>query len=195
MNEITLEKIDIVRERTGASYGEAKEALAACDGNVVDALIYIEETEDTRKSGMSTTMDELTNWFKDIISKGNVNRIRIKKGEKTILDVPVNAGVAAGAVGIVIFTAGEIVLTLIGLGVLANYTNISIEIVKNDGSVEVVNKVIKPIVSDIKDKVNDITSKVKEKFSSKVSDKQAAEKNIYKYTVKFEDIDSEKENN
>jgi NACalpha-BTF3-like transcription factor len=39
MSEITLEKIDIVRERTGANYSEAKEALEACEGNVVDALI------------------------------------------------------------------------------------------------------------------------------------------------------------
>jgi NACalpha-BTF3-like transcription factor len=37
MSEITLEKIDIIRERTGANYAEAKEALEVSDGNVVDA--------------------------------------------------------------------------------------------------------------------------------------------------------------
>jgi len=42
MAEITLEKIDIIKERTGVSYTEAKEALEECDSDVVNALIYIE---------------------------------------------------------------------------------------------------------------------------------------------------------
>ena len=41
--EITLEKVDKVIERTGASYKEAKEALEMTDGNVLDAIIYLEE--------------------------------------------------------------------------------------------------------------------------------------------------------
>ena len=42
--EITLEKIELVKDRTGVSYKEAKEALEAADGSVVDAIIAIEET-------------------------------------------------------------------------------------------------------------------------------------------------------
>ena len=41
--EITLEKIELVKDRTGVSYKEAKEALEAADGSVVDAIISIEE--------------------------------------------------------------------------------------------------------------------------------------------------------
>ena len=44
--EITLEKIELVRDRTGVTYKEAKEALEAANGNVVDAIIAIEETID-----------------------------------------------------------------------------------------------------------------------------------------------------
>ena len=36
--EITLEKIELVKDRTGVSYKEAKEALEAADGSVVDAI-------------------------------------------------------------------------------------------------------------------------------------------------------------
>ena len=43
--EITLEKIELVRDRTGVTYKEAKEALEAANGNVVDAIIAIEETK------------------------------------------------------------------------------------------------------------------------------------------------------
>ena len=34
--EITLEKIELVKDRTGVSYKEAKDALEAADGSVVD---------------------------------------------------------------------------------------------------------------------------------------------------------------
>ena len=41
--EITLEKIELVKDRTGATYNEAKEALEQSNGSVVDAIIAIEE--------------------------------------------------------------------------------------------------------------------------------------------------------
>ena len=44
--EITLEKIELVKDRTGVSYKEAKDALEAADGSVVDAIIAIEDSID-----------------------------------------------------------------------------------------------------------------------------------------------------
>ena len=41
--EITLEMIDAVRERTGADYAEAKEALEKSGGSVVDAIVLLEK--------------------------------------------------------------------------------------------------------------------------------------------------------
>lgn len=41
MENITLEKVDMIRERTGVSYEKAKEALEVCEGDVLEALIYI----------------------------------------------------------------------------------------------------------------------------------------------------------
>ena len=41
--EIKLEDLDQVRERTGVSYAEAKMALEEADGNVVDAIVALEE--------------------------------------------------------------------------------------------------------------------------------------------------------
>ena len=46
--EITLEKIELVKDRTGVSYKEAKEALEEADGSVVDAIIDIEESIDIK---------------------------------------------------------------------------------------------------------------------------------------------------
>lgn len=40
-----LEKIDLIRERTKASYREAKEALEAADGDVLEAVVRLEEED------------------------------------------------------------------------------------------------------------------------------------------------------
>ena len=57
--EITLEKIELVRDRTGVSYKDAKDALEAAGGSVVDAIIAIENTIDMRPRGrgMESGMD------------------------------------------------------------------------------------------------------------------------------------------
>ena len=41
--EITLEKVDQVRERTGVSYAKAKETLEHTKGDVLDAIILLED--------------------------------------------------------------------------------------------------------------------------------------------------------
>ncbi|ERI90232.1 UBA/TS-N domain protein [Clostridiales bacterium oral taxon 876 str. F0540] len=197
MNEITLEKIDIVRERTGATYAEAKEALEASNANVVDAIIYIEKSKKTPLDSIYTTKDEFLAWIKELINRGNVTRIKVKKDEKTIVDLPVNAGIAVGIV------AAAVWAPLIAIGVIgAVVTNITIEITKKDGSVEVVNKVIKATVQDVKEKVNDVASDVKEKVTDVASDvkdkftskktEEAPKENetVYTYTVKFDDTDN-----
>lgn len=201
MSEITLEKIDVVRERTGATYSEAKEALEMSEGNVVDAIIYMENTKKSTMDNLYTTKDEFLTWIRDLINKGNVTRIRIKKEEKVLVDMPINAGIAVGVIAYAIWAP------LIAIGVIgAVVTNITIEITKKDGSVEIINKAIKTTMQDVKDKVNDMTSDVKdkvfdvkgkvtdmandvkEKFTNKKNDTAKKDsETVYTYTVKFDD--------
>ncbi|MBD5638477.1 DUF4342 domain-containing protein [Clostridium botulinum] len=189
--EITLEKIDIIRERTGATYTEAKEALEACEGNVVDALVYMENKVKEEKEELYTTKDELVKWIKDIIKKGNVTRIKVKKEDKVIVDIPVNAGLAATAAAAIIWA--PILLAALAAAIV---TKVTIEITKEDGSVEVVNKIIKSTAQDIKEKVDYTTSDIKEKFSNKFDNESDGEdNNFYSYTVNFEDVESEEDDN
>ena len=51
--EITLEKIELVKDRTGVSYREAKSALEEANGSVVDAIILIEENMRSRYFGLN----------------------------------------------------------------------------------------------------------------------------------------------
>lgn len=199
MSEITLEKVDIVRERTGVSYAEAKDALENCNGSVVDTLIYLEDkTQNTNKEKIYANKDEFIKWIKELIKKGNVTKIKIKKDDKVLVDVPINAGIAVTGLIYIIYAP------LLAIGILtAVVTKVTIEITKADGSIEVVNSIIKNTMSDVKDKFSDMTSEVKDKVNDITDDVKErinnktkitdADSNIYKYTVKFDEVDNEKD--
>ncbi|MCM1990801.1 DUF4342 domain-containing protein [Oceanirhabdus seepicola] len=162
MAEITLEKIDLIRERTGISYAESRDILILCDGDVVESLIYIENRSKKEKknviSEFTATAEEFKDWIKETIRKGNVTRIKIKKDDRTLVDLPVNAGLAVG-----MFTLISPLLAAAGI-FTAIISSVTIEITKNDGSVEVVNTIIKNVTDDIANKVNETAEEMKEKF-------------------------------
>ncbi|ETI89039.1 UBA/TS-N domain protein [Clostridium butyricum] len=206
MENITLEQVDVVRERCNVSYAQAKEALEACNGDVLEAIIYIEqnqkkenensETKDNEYTFNAVSMEELKNLIKGLIEKGNVTRIKIKKDDKEILDIPVNAGIAASVIAITI----PPILAAVVIAAIA--TQITIEVTKEDGSVEVINKYVTQVANDVKNKASDLADVVK----NKVNDVKTEVKNskdedgktftggetIYTYTVDFEE---EKRNN
>ena len=125
--EITLEKIELVKDRTGVSYREAKEALESADGSVVDAIIAIEETIDEKSKGkFSEHSANVIASIKEAVKKGNVSKIIVKKDEDVVLNLPLNVGI----VGTVLAPWAMIA------GVIAAFgTKCVIELVKEDGSV------------------------------------------------------------
>ena len=52
-----LEKVELVRDKTGVSYQDAKEALEACSYDVLDAIIWLENEgkAETRTASFETT--------------------------------------------------------------------------------------------------------------------------------------------
>ena len=199
MKEISLEKVDSVIERTGVTYAEGKEALEASDGDVLEAIIYIENKyKDTKDSNTTTkensringeTVEEFKEWLRELINKGNVSRIKIKKDEKLLVDVPVNAGVCATVIAIIV----PPILAICVIAAVA--TQITIEITKVDGTVEVVNKYVSQAANDVKDKATTFAGQVKNKFKDFSKGKEErvykGEDTVYSYTVKF-DEDGEK---
>ena len=121
---ITLEDIDAVRERSGASYEEAREALEVSGGSVVEALVYLEQKKKSRT-------DDLLERVKAIVKEGNVNKIRVKKDEKVLLTVPVNVSIVGGLVSL----AAAPWWGILAAGAAAYGFNVKFEIVKEDGSV------------------------------------------------------------
>jgi hypothetical protein len=191
MSEISLEKVDLVVERTGVTYAKAKEALIAASGDVLDAIIYLENQSETDSNAniKSESVEEFKIWLKELINKGNVTRIKIKKDEKEIVDVPVNAGIAATAIALVLPPVLAVVV------VAAVATKITIEITMEDGTVEVVNKYISKAANEVKDKASSAYETIKNKIKNFTAENNQnvykGENTVYSYTVKF---DEDKEN-
>jgi ABC-type uncharacterized transport system YnjBCD substrate-binding protein len=124
--EITLEKIELVKDRTGVSYKDAKEALESAGGNVVDAIIAIEES--INMSGAAKVIDKSTDILdviKDYVRKGNVSKIVVSKEEDILLNMPVNATI----VGALIAPWAALIGTAVCFGF-----KYKIELVLDDGS-------------------------------------------------------------
>lgn len=142
--EITLEKIELVKDRTGVTYKEAKEALEAADGNVVDAIIAIEETIDQKSSKKIGAQGEaLIAKMKEVVKRGNISKILVTRDGDTVVNIPLTVGV----LGTVVAPWGMIA------GVVAAFGfKCKIEFVKDDGS-----------IIDLTEKAGDFYEEAKEK--------------------------------
>lgn len=96
--KITLEQIDLLRKRTNVGYMEAKQALEKSNGDIVEALAYIEQTGGTTKKLSSP--EGFIDKVKQLIHKGNITKLVISKDAKTIINIPVNLVIVAAIVAI-----------------------------------------------------------------------------------------------
>jgi len=86
--KISLETIDALRDRTQVSYSKAKEALEHSDGDLVEAIIYLEEKGYTSTKNVNEKKGEFKKNTKSFFKKMNsINFDLLKKG-KTSLRLP-----------------------------------------------------------------------------------------------------------
>ncbi|MBN2898632.1 MAG: DUF4342 domain-containing protein [Clostridia bacterium] len=144
---ITLEQIDEVINRTGATYHQAKEALQFSEGDVVEAIIYIETLKKDKSSSDRPYIhgEEIIGLLKDTIKKGNVTRITLEKNGKVVVDIPI----LAGLVGALIFTPATVASILAAL-----VAGCDLKIIKDDGE-----------IIDVKEYTENKVDKVKDKFA------------------------------
>jgi len=93
-----LEKIDILRARLGVGYKEAKEALEAAGGDVVQALVNLEEKGRNIGERFQAHGQEMVGQLKSLLHRGQDYRIKLKKGDETVFEVPASVG-ALGLIG------------------------------------------------------------------------------------------------
>lgn len=193
-NEITLEKIELVKDRTGISYKEAKEALEAANGSVVDAIVAIEDTIDAgneEKKSPAAAANDVIEKLKELIHKGNVSKISIKRNGETVVNIPVNIGI----IGTVVFPWAAVASVIAAFG-----TKCEIEIIKDDGEVidistkanekiETVRSKSEVIFGEAADKTKEFYSNVKEKSGEYVEKARDKGGDIFDYAKdKGEDI-------
>jgi DNA-binding transcriptional MerR regulator len=155
--EITLEKIELVKDRTGVSYKEAKEALEAADGSVVDAIISIEESIDIKsKSKLKEQSEVIAEKLKNAIRKGNVSKIIVRKGDDVILNLPVNVGIIGSVLAPWAAVAG--VIAIFG-------TKCTVELVKDNGEVVDISGIASDTFENVVEKGAVIADEVMEKGS------------------------------
>lgn len=159
-----LEKIELVKERTGVTYKEAKDALERCHESVVDAIIDIEENIGINIEEGDSKKSEILKKIKKVISKGNVSRIIVRKEDEILLNLPLTVGL----LGIVIAPWGALIAVLAAAGF-----NCDVEFVTVDGKIKDINGKVKKSYEFAKKTGKDIAEK-----SSATIDK-IKESNIY----------------
>nr|WP_038299112.1 DUF4342 domain-containing protein [Clostridioides mangenotii] len=190
MDNITIEKVDAVFERIpSATYADAKEALIKCNGDVVEAVVYLENQKKNKGKKAKETLEDvfgkdgedIKNQLKDLLKKSSVVRVIVEKDNKVMMNIPLTVGVVGAAL--------VPVITLVGLSA-AVITKYRIK-VQNEESGEVVDlgelneeklhvlknmivntaKDVKDVVvdknKDSKDDDKDITDDLMKEFESK----------------------------
>lgn len=131
-----LEKIDLLRERLGVSYQDAYRALEQTNGEVVQALIYLEGKGQSWNARLGKSLDRVG----QIIARGNATRIRLRKGDRVIGEVPATVGVA----GVFLMLVSPVVAVMGGLAAIAGLAgDYHFEVVKKDQE-----KVVVPIAEE-----------------------------------------------
>lgn len=128
-----LKKIDVLRERMGITYQEAKTALNEAQGDVVQALINLEKQDKKWDARLDAKGKQLVDYIREIFKKGNVTKVRLKKGDDVIVEIPATVG--AIGVGGALLSPPLALMGVVGT-VAAIINKYSLEIVRPDGQVE-----------------------------------------------------------
>lgn len=114
-----LEKIDLIRARLEVSYKEAREALEQAGGDVVQALVNLEERGRDLGERFQVRGQEMVGQVRGILQKGQSYRIKVKKGDQTVYEFPATIG----ALGLIGALASSEIAVLGALGTVAAMAN------------------------------------------------------------------------
>lgn len=182
--EITLEKIELVKDRTGVSYKEAKEALEAAEGSVVDAIISIEESIDIKaKSKLSEQSAAIVEKIKRAIRKGNVSKIIVRKGDDVMLNLPVSVSIIGSVLAPWAAVAG--IIAIFG-------TKCTIELIKDNGDVVDISEIAADTFEDVVEKGSEIADDVREKSSDVFESVKSKANEAISKAVKKDNKENEK---
>lgn len=151
---ITLEMIDELRKRVNVSFEDAKDALEQTNGDLLEAIIYLEKNNSIKNKGYNfkdlnnifkdefkkeyndykkydktqkagETFTGFIKWSKKIISLGNRNNMVITKNDQTIANIPLTFVAIATVFGFYIVV--PLLLVAMFTGHKINFKGVDIE--------------------------------------------------------------------
>ncbi|MBE6067546.1 MAG: DUF4342 domain-containing protein [Clostridium lundense] len=111
---IKLEQIDELRKRINVSYEDAKEALENCDGDILEAIVYLEKNNKVKAEKNDGEKECFFDKIKALIKKGNNIRFVVKKKEKIVVNLSLNVSILIAVFGFHIAFIGLILALLCG---------------------------------------------------------------------------------
>ena len=120
-------------QECGADTQECGADAPECDADTSECAQEAEEAEaeNAGASKAKNDADELIEKLKDLVKKGNVDRIVIRRNEDVLLNIPVNVGLVGSVIGLAAAPWAVIAAAVAAFGF-----NCKVEIVKKDGSKE-----------------------------------------------------------
>ena len=85
---------------------------------------------DEKEPIITKEAQEIVEKIKEIVKKGNVSKVVIKKGENVIVNLPLTAGIVGGIVGLIAAPWAMLAAAIATIGF-----DCKVEIVKTDGSI------------------------------------------------------------
>ncbi|KPU44766.1 elongation factor Ts, mitochondrial [Oxobacter pfennigii] len=111
---INIELIDELKKRANVSYEDAKEALEKCDGDIVNALIYLEKNNKIKAKYGNGEKACFFDKVKALIKRGNEIRFIMRKEEKTVIDVSLNVFILIAILTFHVSVVGLLLALLFG---------------------------------------------------------------------------------
>lgn len=173
---ITLEKIDSLRERANVSYQEAKEALEKSEGNMIDAIIFLEsenktvydrakreqsrrrerERYEAKKEKYRSNVDDVAISAKKVFKSLNDTRVVMYNDDRVIFDVSMT---------VTILTAAFLFPFALGVFVIGLLTGNRFKVIRKDKKTDPLNEVLdkaakmsQTVAETLKEKVNNLNA-------------------------------------
>ncbi|MDO4799705.1 MAG: DUF4342 domain-containing protein [Bacillota bacterium] len=91
----SMDVVDELVRRKKVTYRVAKEALDASGGNLLGAIIYLEENakNNVPQDLPRIYLDKIKNW----IDEGMISQVQIRKNGQTLFDIPLPVGIVGAA--------------------------------------------------------------------------------------------------
>lgn len=141
-NKMTNEEVTVVEEEVVVDTPEAEEPVkeeAATEEPIAEEAAEetaeepAAEEEPLTDEDLKAFADDLVSKIKGLVAEGNVSRIRIRKDDTIILNLPLSVGLIGTALGLVAAPWAVILATISTIGFKC-----TVEVEKKDGTITVI---------------------------------------------------------